>query len=221
MALRVGHEKLTAQTGWQPRVSWEEGVLQTIRWYADNRDRWIGRVDWLPRAAADDHVSLVLVTGGGGFLGSHLVERLEADGHDVVAARSADYDLTSMDDTARMFGDAGPSSCSISQPRSVASGRTARIRGATGSRTSRWAPTSSTGAPARDAEARHRRHGLRVPEVRSGPFSEDDLWDGYPEETNAPYGVAKKAVLVGAQAYREQYGLDAIFLLPDEPLRSA
>ena len=46
------------------------------------------------------------------------------------------------------------------------------------------------------------------------PFSEDDLWDGYPEETNAPYGVAKKAVLVGAQAYREQYGLDAIFLLP-------
>jgi GDP-L-fucose synthase len=46
------------------------------------------------------------------------------------------------------------------------------------------------------------------------PFSENDLWDGYPEETNAPYGVAKKAVLVGAQAYREQYALDAIFLLP-------
>jgi GDP-L-fucose synthase len=46
------------------------------------------------------------------------------------------------------------------------------------------------------------------------PFSEDDLWNGYPEETNAPYGVAKKAVLVGAQAYREQYGLDSVFLLP-------
>ena len=46
------------------------------------------------------------------------------------------------------------------------------------------------------------------------PFSEDDLWDGYPEETNAPYGVAKKAVLVGAQAYREQYGVNAVFLLP-------
>ena len=46
------------------------------------------------------------------------------------------------------------------------------------------------------------------------PFREDDLWNGYPEETNAPYGVAKKSVLVGAQAYREQYGLDAIFLLP-------
>ena len=48
MALRVGHEKLTAETGWMPTVSWEEGVLQTIRWYAENRERWIGRVDWLP-----------------------------------------------------------------------------------------------------------------------------------------------------------------------------
>ena len=48
MALRVGHEKLTRETGWQPHVSWEEGVLRTIRWYAENRDGWIGRVDWLP-----------------------------------------------------------------------------------------------------------------------------------------------------------------------------
>jgi len=48
MALRVGHEKLTRETGWQPKVTWEEGVLQTIRWYAERRDRWLGRVDWLP-----------------------------------------------------------------------------------------------------------------------------------------------------------------------------
>jgi GDP-L-fucose synthase len=46
------------------------------------------------------------------------------------------------------------------------------------------------------------------------PFREDDLWDGYPEETNAPYGVAKKALLVGAQSYREQYGTNSIYLLP-------
>jgi dTDP-glucose 4,6-dehydratase len=51
MALRVGHEKLTHETGWMPKVSWEDGVLQTIRWYADNRERWIGRVDWLPTGA--------------------------------------------------------------------------------------------------------------------------------------------------------------------------
>jgi dTDP-glucose 4,6-dehydratase len=51
VALRVGHEKLTRETGWQPKVSWEEGVLRTIRWYAENRDRWIGRVDWLPTGA--------------------------------------------------------------------------------------------------------------------------------------------------------------------------
>jgi dTDP-glucose 4,6-dehydratase len=48
MALRVGHEKLTRETGWQPKVSWDEGVLRTIQWYADHRDDWIGRVDWLP-----------------------------------------------------------------------------------------------------------------------------------------------------------------------------
>ena len=46
------------------------------------------------------------------------------------------------------------------------------------------------------------------------PFHEEDLWNGYPEETNAPYGIAKKTLLVGAQAYREQYGLDSVFLLP-------
>jgi GDP-L-fucose synthase len=52
------------------------------------------------------------------------------------------------------------------------------------------------------------------PKFAPVPFREDDLWNGYPEETNAPYGVAKKAILVGAQSYREQYGLDSIFLLP-------
>jgi dTDP-glucose 4,6-dehydratase len=50
MALRVGYEKLHDETGWEPLVSWEEGILQTIRWYADNRERWIGRVDWLQPA---------------------------------------------------------------------------------------------------------------------------------------------------------------------------
>ncbi len=52
MALRVGYEKLHAETGWEPKVSWEEGVLRTIQWYAEHRDRWVGRVDWLTRRAA-------------------------------------------------------------------------------------------------------------------------------------------------------------------------
>jgi len=52
------------------------------------------------------------------------------------------------------------------------------------------------------------------PKFTPVPFHEDELWNGYPEETNAPYGVAKKAVLVGAQAYREQYGMNVVFLLP-------
>jgi dTDP-glucose 4,6-dehydratase len=52
MALRVGYEKLRAETGWEPLVSWQEGVSRTIRWYAENRERWIGRVDWLTPAPA-------------------------------------------------------------------------------------------------------------------------------------------------------------------------
>jgi dTDP-glucose 4,6-dehydratase len=51
MALRVGYEKLHRETGWEPKISWEEGVLRTIEWYARNRERWIGRVDWLPTGA--------------------------------------------------------------------------------------------------------------------------------------------------------------------------
>jgi dTDP-glucose 4,6-dehydratase len=52
MALRVSFDKLRDQTGWQPRVSWEEGIRRTIEWYAENRERWIGRVDWLDRKTA-------------------------------------------------------------------------------------------------------------------------------------------------------------------------
>jgi dTDP-glucose 4,6-dehydratase len=53
MALRVGYEKLNAETGWEPKVSWEEGVRRTIRWYAENRERWVGRVDWMTRVRAE------------------------------------------------------------------------------------------------------------------------------------------------------------------------
>jgi GDP-L-fucose synthase len=157
----------------------------------------------------------VLVTGGGGFLGSHLVERLEAEGHDVFAARSADYDLTAMDDAARMFDDAGADRVFH---------LAAEVGGIGANRANPgryWFANLVMGANVLEQARLHSTPKLVVvgtvcayPKFAPVPFSEDDLWDGYPEETNAPYGVAKKAVLVGAQAYREQYGLDAIFLLP-------
>jgi GDP-L-fucose synthase len=157
----------------------------------------------------------VLVTGGGGFLGSHLVERLDAEGHDIAVARSADYDITSMDETARMFDDAGPE---------LVFHLAAEVGGIGANRANPgryWFANLAMGANVLEQARLHETPKLVIvgtvcayPKFAPVPFGEDDLWDGYPEETNAPYGVAKKAVLVGAQAYREQYGLDAIFLLP-------
>ena len=157
----------------------------------------------------------VLVTGGGGFLGSHLVERLEAEGHEVLAARRAEYDLTSMDDTVRMFDDAGAD---------LVFHLAAEVGGIGANRANPgryWFANLAMGANVLEQARLHETPKLVIvgtvcsyPKFAPVPFGEDGLWDGYPEETNAPYGVAKKAVLVGAQAYREQYGLDAIFLLP-------
>jgi GDP-L-fucose synthase len=160
-------------------------------------------------------VARVLVTGGGGFLGSHLVERLEGDGHEVFAARRRDYDLTSMEATARLFADSRPE---------LAFHLAAEVGGIGANRANPgryWYANLVMGAHVLEQSRLNKVGKLVVtgtvcayPRDTAVPFREDELWDGYPEETNAPYGVAKKALLVGGQAYRAQYGLDVIHLLP-------
>jgi GDP-L-fucose synthase len=157
----------------------------------------------------------VMVTGGSGFLGSHLVERLEAEAHEVFVPRSADYDLTRAEEAARAFRDCEPE---VVVHAAALAGGIGANRAAPGRF---WYANLLMGTHVLEQS---RLAGVRklvligticaYPKLTPVPFREEDLWNGYPEETNAPYGIAKKALLAGAQAYREQYGLNATYLLP-------
>jgi len=156
-----------------------------------------------------------LVTGGAGFLGSFLVERLRERGEDVIVPRRAEYDLTHWDDAERLFSSTRPE---------IVFHLAAEVGGIGANRANPgryWFANLIMGAHVLELARTHGVSKVLVagtvcayPKFTPTPFHEDELWNGYPEETNAPYGVAKKSVLVGGQAYREQYGLDTVYLLP-------
>ena len=158
----------------------------------------------------------VTVTGGAGFLGRFVIEKLRAyDGVEIFVPRSQDYDLIEKADIVRMLQDSKPDL--VIHLAAVVGGighnqknpgkffydnlmmgvqliEQSRLGGV-----KKFLATGTVCA---------------YPKFTPVPFKEDDLWNGYPEETNAPYGLAKKMMLVQSQAYREQYGFNSIFILP-------
>ncbi|HSG25892.1 MAG TPA: GDP-L-fucose synthase [Anaerolineales bacterium] len=158
----------------------------------------------------------VCVTGGAGFLGSFILEKLaERGAKDVFVPRIEDYDLTVEQDQGHMLDDAKPDMVI----------HLAALAGGIGANRARPAEffykNLMMGVPLMH-KAWEKGVGKFVaigticayPKFTPIPFREENLWEGYPEETNAPYGLAKKMLLVQSQAYREQYGFNSIYLLP-------
>jgi len=159
-----------------------------------------------------------VVTGGAGFLGRNLLAKLRQAGagpENLLVPTIEQYDLTREPDVERMYADMKPT---------VVIHLAAEVGGIGANRENPGRFFYSNMAMGLHLIEHARRVGLRkfvqvgticaYPKFTPVPFKEEDLWNGYPEETNAPYGIAKKALLVMLQAYRRQYGLNGIYLLP-------
>ena len=157
----------------------------------------------------------VVVTGGSGFLGRHVVEELRGAGADVTAPSSAEYDLRQRDRINALLAEHRPDA--VVHLAAVVGGI-----GANAAAPGRFFYENAVmGIELIEACRVHDVAKLLVagtvcayPKFAEVPFREDLLWSGYPEETNAPYGLAKRMLLVQAQAYREQWGCNYVFLLP-------
>jgi GDP-L-fucose synthase len=156
-----------------------------------------------------------VVTGGAGFLGSFVVERLRAAGASVFVPRSAEYDLVDRGAVRRLLAEARPD---------LVIHLAARVGGIGANRDNpgRFLFENAMMGLHLFEECRLARIPKLVatgticayPKFAPIPFKEEDLWNGYPEETNAPYGVAKKLMLVQSEGYRAQYGMSSIVLFP-------
>jgi GDP-L-fucose synthase len=158
----------------------------------------------------------VLVTGGAGFLGSYVCEKLRKEGcQQIFSPRKSQYNLVEMEACKRVYQEARPDI--VLHLAAVVGGI-----GANQQNPGRFFYENlMMGVQLME---QGRLFGVEkfvaigticcYPKYTPVPFKEEDLWNGYPEETNAPYGLAKKMLLVQSQAYRQQYGMNAIFLLP-------
>src|SRR5437764_5848872 len=157
----------------------------------------------------------VVVTGGAGFLGSFVVECLRANGADVFVPRHRDYDLVQLQAVHDLLADARPEMIFHLAARVGGIGANLEHPGAFFYENLMMG-TQLMHAAWRGGVSKFVALGTvcAYPKFASIPFHEDDLWNGYPEETNAPYGLAKKMLLVQSQAYRQEYGYNSIFLLP-------
>jgi GDP-L-fucose synthase len=158
----------------------------------------------------------VVVTGGAGFLGSFVVEQLRAKGcRQVVVPRSKDYDLVQMEAVKQLYSDAKPDTVIH---------LAARVGGIGANQANPGRFFYDNLMMGMQLIEVGRQRGLKkfvatgticaYPKFAPIPFKEEDIWNGYPEETNAPYGLAKKMMLAQSQAYRQQYGFNSIVLFP-------